>query len=206
MPAHAAPADTKGSEKTGQAIARRVMSCANPNAAFQALDPAEKEAYGEASKIVSTETKVSAPRNTATGAPGDTTMAKALNNAGVGSTVPQWYSGCWAMQNSAAGKSIVGITLVKYGQTTSVCVGSGRVTSVSVYNVWHEIIAPGWDLANGFPTKNTFNAGREGRGRAQWKFQLNVAGYPLQNPSPCLQLRLNANGYNYKSSTSCNLS
>jgi len=46
--------------------------------------------------------------------------------------------------------------------------------------------------------------GWEGRGIIQVNYALGVNGWNIQHVTPCGQLRLNANGYNYAVSSSCN--
>jgi len=118
---------------------------------------------------------------------------------------PAAYSGCY--QKSAKGwvKNLVGVNLVEFGQATKVCVSSGKVKSVSILDVYYNILAIGWSQSSS-PTKTTKNVGWEGRGLVQWHFALGAGGWVIQNETPCLQQRLNANGTSYAGSMSCSIS
>jgi hypothetical protein len=77
------------------------------------------------------------------------------------------------------------------------------VTSVQVLNMYSETSTPGW-YQNGANQSHTNNVGWEGRGIIQVNYALGVNGWNIQHVTPCGQLRLNANGYNYAVSSSCN--
>ncbi len=121
-----------------------------------------------------------------------------------GPETPLAYTGCWALNQKYEAKALFGNTIYTYWQTTRVCAQNGRVTSVAVTYADGETSTPGWRIAHA-PTTSTLNVGWEGRGLARYYFVLGTAGYDLQHPSDCIQLRLNANGYNYRSMSSCNL-
>jgi hypothetical protein len=114
------------------------------------------------------------------------------------------YTGCWQRSKTSERKSILGNTLYTYWQTTRVCAKNGRVTSVAVTNAGGETSTPGWRIARP-PTKSAKSVGWEGRGLARYYFVLGAGGIDIQNPSDCIQQRLNANGRDHRAMTSCNL-
>jgi hypothetical protein len=114
------------------------------------------------------------------------------------------YTGCWAWNQTYERKAILGNTLYTYWQTTKVCAVNGRVTSVAVTNADGETSTPGWRIA-GAPRKSAKSVGWEGRGLARFYFVLGSGGFDVQSPSNCIQQRLNANGRDRRSMSSCNL-
>ncbi|GAA6617209.1 hypothetical protein [Scytonema sp. NUACC26] len=121
-----------------------------------------------------------------------------------GASTLSTYTGCWGLNQSAKRKALLGNTLYTYWQTTQVCARNGRVTSVAVTNAGGETSTPGWRIARN-PTTSTKNVGWEGRGLARYYFVLGAGGIDVQNPTDCIQMRLNGNGRNYRYLSSCNL-
>jgi hypothetical protein len=114
------------------------------------------------------------------------------------------YSGCWELHADNSVKAAAGNTLYTFWQTTQVCVDNGNVYSVEVSDAGGETSTPGWRIDRE-PTTRTKNVGWEGRGVARYYFVLGAGGWDISHPVNCLQLRLNANGYNYLLLTSCSL-
>lgn len=114
------------------------------------------------------------------------------------------YTGCWALNQKYEAKALFGNTLYTCWQRTRVCAQNGRVTSVAVTYADGETQTPGWRIAHA-PTISTRNVGWEGRGLARYYFVFGTAGYDIQHPSDCIQQRLNANGHDHRSMSSCNL-
>lgn len=190
----------------GTSVGTSVFSSQNPQAAYRALGASERAAFDSVHKVDRTSTTV---RAQGVGANEGTRLspsrAAKLGSTRRGALVSPRYSGCWAMQVSGSARAAAGNTLYTYGQSTQVCVRNNRVSGITVYNVWNETSTPGWRIDKR-PTTSRFNAGWEGRGLAQYYFVLGAGGWDIQRPTTCLQLRLNANGYNYSHSRSCNLS
>lgn len=108
-------------------------------------------------------------------------------------------SSCWS--RAANYYYYFGSAVVLHGgQTTTVCVSGGQVSSVSMSNQWRAARLPGW-VSTG-STSQTRNVWWEGRGLMtdQWTWS---AGF--LNPTLCAQVRLNANMVNYLISDSCSL-
>jgi hypothetical protein len=114
------------------------------------------------------------------------------------------YTGCWALNQTYERKALLRNTLYTYWQTTKVCARNGRVTSVAVTNADGETSTPGWRIARD-PRKSAKSVGWEGRGLARYYFVLGAGGIDVQQPSDCIQQRLNANGRDHRSMKSCNL-
>jgi len=114
------------------------------------------------------------------------------------------FDGCWERKKTYEAKAAFGNTLYTAWQTTRVCARDGRVTSVAVTNAGGETSTPGWRIARA-PTKSAKSVGWEGRGLAQYYFVLGAGVIDIQNPSDCIQQRLNANGRDHRSMSSCNL-
>lgn len=114
------------------------------------------------------------------------------------------YTGCRSLNQTYERKALLGNTLYTYWQTTKVCAYNGRVTSVAVTNAGGETSTPGWRIARA-PTKSAKSVGWEGRGLARYYFVLGAGGIDIQNPSDCIQQRLNANGRDHRPMKSCNL-
>lgn len=192
--AHAATAPNAAH---GLAVAQKVFAAPNPRAAYAGLSAADKDAVKQVETPASVINVKSALRGLGTLA-GKTAPNLASAEAAA-------YSGCWALTDTWAEKAAAGNTILTYWQATEVCVSNGTVTSVYVYNYGGETSTPGWSQYAS-PTKATFNAGWEGRGLARVYYHLSVPVYGvIQTVSPCGQLRLNANGYSYAVSSSCNL-
>jgi hypothetical protein len=175
------------------AIAKEVFSSKTPLATFLALGKADKAAF------LSAETPTAnyvATRYVGLGRNSGRTVRQI-------SAAPT-FSGCWAAANSGGARSAIGITLYTYGHSVEVCVSSGRVYYVTVYNQYFTVNAPGW--REDHYSSKTENVGWEGRGLTQWEFILGIAGYDVEHTYPCLQIRLNANGHSLAGSASCNLS
>lgn len=177
------------SEGRGSAVAQRVFAADNPRMAYESLSTGDRMAFDAVERVSLITHSSSATRIT--------TDAAATNFAAA-------YSGCWAMSQTWKGYGTFGNVLFTYWQATRVCVSAGNVYSVSVYNYGGETSTPGWYVKKN-PTTRTYNAGWEGRGLVQVYFALGVNGWDVQQPTLCGQLRLNANGYNYLDSASCNL-
>ena len=177
----------------GLIIARTVFDGADPKASYEKLNAKDKAAFDAVELPVSQTTTITSlvgPRNTGESTSGVMTAS---------------FSGCWAMQTSDSLKAAAGNTIGTFGQSTNVCVSGGSVTSVQVFNMWNETSTPGWRIDKN-PQGATYNVGWEGRGRSQHYFVLGAGGWDIQHVSPCLQLRLNADGYHFATSRSCNLS
>lgn len=114
------------------------------------------------------------------------------------------YTGCWGLHQKDEVTAPLGNTLYTYWQTTRVCARNGRVTSVSVTDAGGETKTPGWKIAHA-PTKMKKNVGWEGRGVAQYYFVLGTGGYDIQNPTECIQQRLNGNGVDHLFTRDCSL-
>lgn len=186
--AQASPVPAKTDTSAATAVVAKVFNSADPHAAYNALSASDKALF------------------TAAETPG--TLSHTGNGAGVGydagPAVTPNFSGCWAMQDSFSQKALAGNTLYSGGQSTEVCVSGGSVYYVAVYNIWQSVSTPGWRYDH--RDVSTFNAGWEGRGLVQWEFILGAGGWDIQHSYPCLQGRLNANGYSYLWNLSCNLS
>jgi hypothetical protein len=122
----------------------------------------------------------------------------------LGAATLKAFTGCWAMNQVYERKALLGNTLYTYWQTTQVCAQNGQVTSVAVTNADGETSTPGWRIAHA-PTTSTKNVRWEGRGLARYYFVFGAGGWDLQHPSDCIQQRLNANGHDHRSMSSCNL-
>ena len=201
-----ASASAAPSASLGLQVAERVQASADPAAAYHSLSTQDRAAFDAANRLDHTELSVSAAGlNSNAGKTLLPAQAEALLATPVGQSALAAYSGCWAMQTKGAAKALAGNTLYTYGQSTEVCVRSSAVYYVKVYNVWDETSTPGWRIDKN-PTTTTFNAGWEGRGRAQYYFVLGAGPWDVQHPTTCLQLRLNRDGSHYAASYSCNLS
>ncbi|MEZ0093584.1 hypothetical protein [Streptacidiphilus sp. EB129] len=193
--ATAPSASASTSPNAGLAVAKHVFAAGNPQAAYKALSAADKAAFNSVEQPATAS-------HTQTATPLTAAQARALRPAS--GMRPMAYSGCWALSDTWGEKAAAGNTLFTYWQATEVCVSNGRVTGVSVYNYGGETSTPGW-YKSGDATSATFNAGWEGRGYVQVNYALGVNGWNIQHLTPCGQLRLNGNGYNYAVSSSCNL-
>ena len=171
---------------SGLAVAKSVFASASPRAAYNALSSAQRTAFNRAesptSRVLLAHT-------------GTLPSASAMMAAS--------FTGTFALSDRWGAKAAAGNTLYTWWQATKVTVSSGHVTGVSVYNYGYETSTPGW-RENGISTQK-YNAGWEGRGLVIAKFVLGVAGWDIQHTTNCGQLRLNADGYHYLASTSCNL-
>jgi hypothetical protein len=114
------------------------------------------------------------------------------------------FTGCWGWHQVYGRKALAGNTLYTYWQTTRVCAQNGRVTSVAVTYADGETSTPGWRIAHA-PTTSTRNVGWEGRGLARYYFVLGAGPWDIVHPSDCIQQRLNGNGHDHRSMSSCDL-
>lgn len=130
--------------------------------------------------------------------------ASTLSAPTQGASTLSAYSGCWRWYQKAERKALLGNTLYTYWQTTRVCARNGQVTSVAVENADGETSTPGWRIAHN-PTTSTKNVGWEGRGLARYYFVLGAGGVDVQNPTDCIQQRLNGNGHDHRYLSSCSL-
>lgn len=118
------------------------------------------------------------------------------------------YTGCWsrAAEQTFYG-GVTNAAIFGVGQSTKVCVSSGKVTSVSVINRYMKFYGyPG--VSQSSLTANTNNVGWEGRGLAIGTayFGVKIGDYGVgAQKTLCTQIRLNANGYSYQASKGCNL-
>lgn len=180
-----------------QPLLQRVFNAANPGAAYEQLTAEDRTIVDHATQPYGdpdTHFEI-APVDDAEGTESTDAHADALQAR---------FSGCWALHFTGARKAILGNTLYTYWQNTNVCVSGGKVTKVSVTNAGGETRTLGWRITHE-PTTSTYNAGWEGRGKAQYYFVLGVGGWDIQHPSDCLQGRLNADGSHYRVMTSCDL-
>jgi len=168
--------------REGSAVAKRVFSSQDPNAAFARLSPREQERFRAAMT------------------PGDyLPVQEKADHPSVAAA--KKYRGCWAVHATGGRKALAGNTLYTYWQTTEVCVRNGRVYKVEVYDVGGETSTPGW--SRGKPVTYRKNVGWEGRGISENHFVLSAGPWDIQKPIDCLQLRLNADGYHRRLTKSC---
>jgi hypothetical protein len=185
------PANAAG-KLDGTAIARQVFTATDPKAAYERLSSREQAALRDATMVATVE-HTEDVREIATGK---------------GQTAVAAHEGCWGRYGKWTAKSLVGVRLYSYWQTTFVCwsdLGSGpRVYSVWIEDIGTEILTFGWRQEFS-PASATYNAFWEGRGRVQYYFALGSGGFDIQHATPCGRHRLNANGHDYISDTGCNL-
>jgi hypothetical protein len=198
LSAPAARAATAPSAAHGLAVAQKVFAASSPRAAYNGLSAADKYAF----KQVETPASVTNVNSTVRGI--GALAGKTAPNLASAEAVA--FSGCWALTDTWAEKAAAGNTLFTYWQATEVCVSGGKVTNpIYVYNYDSETSTPGWSSYQG-ATTGKFNASWEGRGLVRVYYHLTIPVYGvIQTVSPCGQLRLNANGYSYAVSSSCNL-
>ncbi|ABK53440.1 hypothetical protein Acel_1668 [Acidothermus cellulolyticus 11B] len=174
----------------GMAVAEQVFASSNPRAEYDKLNASDKASF-DAVETPSSVTHTVVIRGLGANA------GKTVDSLAAASSGSWWVSASWDE------KALAGNTLFSYGQETKVYVSGGRVTSVQVLNMYSETSTPGW-YQNGPNRSYTNNVGWEGRGIIQVDYALGVNGWNIQHVTPCGQLRLNANGYNYAVSSSCN--
>jgi len=118
------------------------------------------------------------------------------------------YTGCWGRGETYKATNVLGWTIFSVWTAAAVCVDNGVVQSVGWYpdRTGYSISnwALGWSKDEG-PDATGLDLGWEGREVVQWKFSGPGIKGARQNLTPCIQIRLNANGYNYLDSTSCNI-
>lgn len=167
--------------QAGLDIASRVFSSSDPQATYAALSADDLAAFASV-EIPATSRFVPEEGPVATKA----------------------FSGCWYVTGQWDEDAIAGNTVFSYWQRTTVCVKKKKVTSITVTNYGSETSTPGW-YRKSPETTAKYNASWEGRGLVRVYYALGVNGWDIQNLSPCGQLRLNADGSHYASSSSCNL-
>jgi hypothetical protein len=121
----APPAQAATPADLGLAIARKVLASASPHVAYAKLSSQEKTLFDDVERPTNVQASTTIRPVSSLVKPQDALAAAA-------------YTRCWAMQNSGYAKAAAGNTLYTYGQSVQVCVRSGSVTSVTVYNVWQE--------------------------------------------------------------------
>jgi hypothetical protein len=186
-----APSEAPAQAQEGLAIATRVFASENPTDAYAALRDEERAKFDGVTT------------------PGELQMSETFVDMGgkeitPESTMTPAYSGCYGWHQTYGRKALFGNTLYTYWQSTSVCVSNGTVTSVSVYDAGGETSTPGWRITHS-PTTATKNVYWEGRGKAQYYFVFGAGGWDIQHPTDCIQQRLNGNGHDHVSSSSCDL-
>ena len=185
------PSEAPAEATEGLSIASRVFAAADPSREIAALSDADRAKFDGVTT------------------PGELEVAETLLDEDgtalkVESVAKPDYSGCYGWHQKYGRKALLGNTLYTYWQSTSVCVTSGKVTSVSVYDDGGETSTPGWRITHA-PTTATKNVSWEGRGKAQYYFVFGAGGWDIQHPTDCIQQRLNGNGKDHASSGSCDL-
>ena len=174
----------------GISIASSVFNSPDPAASYAALSASEQNEFNEAESPAAT-TLLS--QSTA-GLPAGTTPSAALAAA---------FTGTFSVSSQWGEQAIAGNTLYTWWQATEVTVSAGTVTKVRVYNYGYETDTPGW--SKNTITTSKYNAGWEGRGVVDAQFVLGVGGWDIQHTDNCGQIRVNADGNHYSTSTSCDL-